>query len=377
MERKVNHSDFRRSDRTNFECREHWGEKQKASKNGSNPEDDKFFLHLWKRLIKHRCVLLVLLGAFCSALQSIFVRYAKEDVHAMQVSCIRFFLQLSIPIPVMTYRNISPKPESGRVFTLLLLRGTFGMISLTCFFYSFYYMRVGDATTIMFGSPVFVGIFARIIMKEAFGVVDIMLVFIAIGGVFLISQPPFLFGNDVEGNPYPAEFIGAIFAFIACVCVSFTTVIMRRLGTMNVDSFKTVFYFASIACSGTALLATMLGVWTIPPCGFVRLALVAMGASSCISQCLITYSLSVERSVFVSILRTNEVLFAFILEYLLFRDFPGFLSLLGVFLVMTASVLACLKKMMKSKRKDSIEKDEKETFVQVYEKEYCVKESVV
>lgn len=312
--------------------------------------------HLLQGIVKHRCIFFILIAAFFSAFQAILVRYVKEDVRAVEISFIRFFLQLSIPLPVMTYKNISPKLESKKVTITLLIRSALGMVGLTSAYVSLYYMRVGDSTAIMFGSPVFAGIFARIIMKETFGVIDIILVFLAISGVFLISQPPFLFGRkivQIANTAYPTQYIGALFAFCACVCSSLANVLLRLMGTLRVDSFKIVLYYALIASTGTSLVTTVLGAWTIPPCGFVRFALIALGSFNCIAQCLITYSLSIEKTVFVSILKTNEVIFAFILEYLLFRDLPDFLSLLGVFLVMTASILASVKKMWIAKKKNS------------------------
>ncbi|KAJ8038262.1 Solute carrier family 35 member G1 [Holothuria leucospilota] len=331
-----------------------------VSKKNSNRTENDTNLYLWKRIAKYKSIPLVLLAAFCSAMQAILVRYINEDVHAIQISFIRFLLQLSIPIPVMIYKNISPKPESRKVFILLLLRSVFGMVGFTTAYMSYYFMRVGDSTAIIFGSPVFVGIFARIIMKETFGAIDMILVITAISGVFLISQPPFLFGREliqITNTVYPTQYKGALLAFCTCVCFSLTTVLLRKIGILGVNSFKVVFYYAFIASIGSSLLTTVFGPWTIPPCGFVRYVLVALGSFNCIAQCLLTYSLSIERSVFVSILKTNEVIFAFILEYLLFRDFPGFLSLLGIFLVMTASILASLKKMWFAKKDNSISRE--------------------
>lgn len=364
MEEDSDQSDVIKSEQTNKEDRQH------SIRSNIVPQEEDLesqgTFHLWGRIVKHRCIFFVLLAALLSSMHSLMFRYVKEDIHAMQGAWVRSIFQLSIPVLVMTYRNISPKPESKTAFILLVVRGVFGAFAITCMFYSFNYMRVGDATAIVFGSPVFVGIFAKIIMKEPFGMIEIILVFTAIAGVFLISQPPFLFGSEeVQTNntkrTYQVQSVGAIFAFCACVCISFTAVLMRKMGTIGVNSFKIVLYYASIASIVTSLLTTGIGVWTIPSCGSVRFALVAMGSFNCVAQCLVTYSLSVERTVFVSILRANEVIFAFILEYLLFHDYPGYLSLIGVFLVMSASVFASLRKMWMSKKQDTVVRENQES----------------
>lgn len=308
---------------------------------------------------KHRGISIVILACLLSALHSVFVRYVKEELHPMQVSFTRFVLQLVFPIPLMIYHKVPLLPETRTVGLMLLTRGLFGMVALTLFFYSLYFTRVGDATAIFFGSPVFACIFARLFLKEAIGIVEIILVFVVIGGVFMIAQPPFLFGGgggEDSEEDITSEFIGAMLALFACICLALTTVLMRKMGTMNINSTKIVFYYASVAAVGTGILTTVLGAWTMPSCGKVRLALVGMGVMNSASQCLITYSLSIEKVVFVTTLRTNEVVFAFILEFLLFSISPEVFSLIGAAMVITASFILAIKKLYTEKRNRSKQK---------------------
>lgn len=316
----------------------------------SDAKDRTRSANVWWRFFKHRGVVFVLLASFFSALHSVLIRFIKNDVHTIQISFTRFLLQLLFALPVLTYSGISPKPESKTVLLMLIARGVVGTIALTSFFYAFQYTSVGDATAIVFGSPVFVGVFARIFLKEAFGIFDFILVVIVIGGVFLISQPPFLFGGE-EGERHSTEYIGALFAICTCICVSLTTILMGKMGKLQINAFKIVLYYAALATSGTGLLTTIFQVWSLPSCGTVRFALVGMGVLNFFSQCLITYSLSIERSVFVAILRANEVIFAYLLEFTLFGVAPSIIPLIGVTLVLSGSILASLKKMWLSRKK--------------------------
>ncbi|KAJ8038514.1 Solute carrier family 35 member G1 [Holothuria leucospilota] len=316
----------------------------------SNARDQTRSANVWWLIFRHRGVAFVLLASFFSALHSVLARFVKEDMHPIQISFTRFLHQLLFALPVLTFSGISPKPESKAVLFMLIARGVVGTIALTSFFYAFQYTSVGDATAVVFGSPVFVGMFARIFLKEPFGILDFMLVVIVIGGVFLISQPPFLFGGE-EGERHSTEYIGALFALGTCICVSLTTILMGKMGKLHINTFKIVLYYAALATSTTALLTTIFQVWSMPSCGIVRFALVGMGVLNFFSQCLITYSLSLERSVFVSILRANEVIFAYLLEFSIFGVTPSIIPLIGVILVLSGSILASLKKMWLSRKK--------------------------
>lgn len=298
---------------------------------------------LWRPIYKHRALPLVLVAAFCSALESILARYVKEDVHAMQVSFTRYLFQLLPPISVLTYTGVSPKAESKSVFTFLIIRGVVGVVGVTSFYYALYFTSVGNATAVVYGAPVFVVFFARIILKEAIGVIDAVLVVVVIGGVILISQPPFIFGKEGEGDA-SKEVSGALMALFSSISFALAITSTAKMGKLDVNSFKIVLYYAVVASITTALLATSTRVWSIPPCGLVRLVLVSMGILNCGLQCLLTYSLTIEKPIFVIIVQTNEVIFAYVLEFLLFNASPDVFPLIGTGLIVSGSLTASWRK---------------------------------
>ena len=54
-------------------------------------------------------------------------------------------------------------------------------------------MDIGDATAIFFTTPIWVGILARIILKEKFTVIDLFGSILGLIGIILIAKPGFLF----------------------------------------------------------------------------------------------------------------------------------------------------------------------------------------
>ncbi|KAJ8038524.1 Solute carrier family 35 member G1 [Holothuria leucospilota] len=317
---------------------------QPVARDVTDSGDHCISLYLWRQIFKHRALLYVVVAAFCAALESILVRYVSKDVHAIQVSFTRFLLLLPVPASVLTYRGISPKADSKLALALLIIRGLVGTFSLTAFYYALYFADIGNATAVLYGSPVFVVFFARIILKEAIGIIDAVLALTVIGGVVLISQPPFLFAKGEKGDDWK-ELIGVLLALCACITLALAITITAKMGKLRVSSFKIVFYYSIVASVTTASLTTIIKAWSIPPCGSVRFALVGMGILSCSHQCLQTYSLSKENSVLVTIVRTNEVIFAYALQFLFFDTSPSTLSLIGAGLIMAGSITASWRKM--------------------------------
>uniref|UniRef100_T1H0U6 EamA domain-containing protein n=1 Tax=Megaselia scalaris TaxID=36166 RepID=T1H0U6_MEGSC len=60
-------------------------------------------------------------------------------------------------------------------------------------FYAFRHMPLGDASVIIFSTPVFVAIFARLFLKEQCGLINIITIMLTLIGVVLITRPSIIF----------------------------------------------------------------------------------------------------------------------------------------------------------------------------------------
>lgn len=70
-------------------------------------------------------------------------------------------------------------------------------------FYAFRHMSLSDASVIIFSTPVFVIIFAKIFLNEPCGLFNVATIFLTIMGVILITRPPLLFNDMDEGAALP------------------------------------------------------------------------------------------------------------------------------------------------------------------------------
>ena len=82
----------------------------------------------------------------------------------------------------------------------LVLLAITGGLRVLFIFLSFSQLPLGDATTILFSSPVLVMVLSVFFLKEKCGVFRVVAAVTLISGVSLIAKPPFIFGQEEEGE---------------------------------------------------------------------------------------------------------------------------------------------------------------------------------
>ncbi|KAI2809252.1 hypothetical protein BLOT_000399 [Blomia tropicalis] len=82
----------------------------------------------------------------------------------------------------------------------LSVRCILGTISLACFYSSYRYIPLSDATTIRFTSSIFIAIFAHFFVQEPFGLLQIINSCTTFAGVVLIGRPSFLFESSTTAS---------------------------------------------------------------------------------------------------------------------------------------------------------------------------------
>eukprot|EP01113_Clastostelium_recurvatum_P049389 TRINITY_DN9140_c0_g1_i3.p1 TRINITY_DN9140_c0_g1~~TRINITY_DN9140_c0_g1_i3.p1 ORF type:complete len:267 (-),score=28.37 TRINITY_DN9140_c0_g1_i3:72-872(-) len=118
---------------------------------------------------------------------------------------------------------------------LLVTRGCFGFIGLSCTYYSLTVLPLSDATVLSFLSPVFTGILARILLKERFGLPDILCTILSLMGVVFIARPEFIFGGHSTSNDEVIEplkrMVAVAISILGAVAAGFAYVTVRTIGS--------------------------------------------------------------------------------------------------------------------------------------------------
>ena len=203
-------------------------------------------------------------------------------------------------------------------------RVVFGLMSMYCFFYAIGHMPLSDAVLINYSLPLFVplieGWLGEPIPRGIWGPV-----FVGLAGITLILKP----GSGVLQAVALVAVLSAVFGGIAQVGV-------RRL-TSTEPTPRIVFYFAAFASLASAI--PLPWTWQTPPAS-LWLVLLAMGVFATLGQLLLTRAYSHASAARVGPFMYTAVVFAALLDFLVFRVVPDRWSLAGAALVVSAGVLA-------------------------------------
>ncbi|XP_008268443.2 solute carrier family 35 member G1 isoform X1 [Oryctolagus cuniculus] len=290
-----------------------------------------------------------LLSAFLFSVGSLFVKKV-QDVHAVELSAFRCVFQMLVVIPCLIYRKtgfIGPKGQ--RIF--LILRGLLGSTAMILIYYAFQTTSLADATVITFSSPMFTALFAWIFLKEKYSPWDALFTLFTITGVILIVRPPFLFGSDTSGmeESYSVHLLGTLAAIGHAVFAAMTLVILRKMGK-SVDYFLSIWYYVIIGLMESTIVLFVIGGWSLPDCGLDRLFLILIGLFGLGGQVFLTKAIQIEKAGPVAIMRTMDVVFAFIFQIIFFNDVPSWWTVGGAFCVVASSVGAAARKWMQNSK---------------------------
>ncbi|XP_047682326.1 solute carrier family 35 member G1 isoform X1 [Prionailurus viverrinus] len=290
-----------------------------------------------------------LLSAFLFSVGSLFVKKV-QDVHAVEISAFRCVFQMLVVIPCLIYRKtgfIGPKGQ--RIF--LLLRGVLGSTAMILLYYAFQATSLADATVITFSSPVFTSIFAWIFLKEKYSPWDALFTAFTITGVILIVRPPFLFGASAAGTDesYSVHLKGTFAAVAHAVFAAVTMVIIRKMGK-SVDYFLSIWYYVVLGLLESVIVLFIIGEWSLPYCGLDRLFLILIGLFGLGGQVFLTKALQIEKAGPVAIMRTMDVVFAFIFQIIFFNDMPTWWTVGGALCVVASSTGAAIRKWCQSSK---------------------------
>lgn len=297
------------------------------------------------------------IGLFYAFLSTVFLSIISllvktiQGLHAIQISAIRCFFQMLFIAPLLIYHKTGfLGPRDKRVY--LLLRGFVGSNAMILLFYAVQQMPLADAIVIMFSNPVFTSLLAWIFLKERCTIWDCVFTVFTVTGVILIARPPFIFGEQLHGieGDYTNHVKGAIAAFAGAIAAAFTLVVLRKIGK-SVHYYLSVWYYAVIGFIECIITVSVLGEWKIPSCGRDRWMLILMALLGIAGQSFLTKALQNEKAGPVALMRTLDVVLAFIFQFIFFNQAPTLLSLGGALCIVASTSGVALRKWYSNSRK--------------------------
>lgn len=228
---------------------------------------------------------------------------------------------------------------------MLIIRSIFGMLGILCYFYSLEYLNLANGVMINKFSPFVVVILSFFVLKEKIGRGQIIALFLAIIGAFLVVKPT----GGMTLTPALIGILGAVCGGIAYVAVSYLK---------DTDSPETIVFYFTLITSICTLPFIIKGDWIIPT-GQDILLIIALGVFATLGQVLMTYGYRVADASEVSIYLYSDTIFSAIIGYFIFSEIPDLNSFIGGVLIIIAAIVNFITKRIifrRNKEKEVLKK---------------------
>ena len=147
-------------------------------------------------LIKTICgYLLIVTAGILFTVANVIQKIVAPELVFWHLLVYRAFVQIAVTYAELKWRGVSPlgpREHRWRIVT----QGLLGGFLLLCLFIAIKHVPLGSASAIFFCTPVFTFVFAVTMLKERLGAYRVLISALMIGGVLLITRPPFIFPPD-------------------------------------------------------------------------------------------------------------------------------------------------------------------------------------
>ncbi|KAF8795044.1 Solute carrier family 35 member G1 like protein [Argiope bruennichi] len=265
------------------------------------------------------------------------------SLHPAQVSLYRFFALFVMSMPETVKSKEYPfGPKDDRIH--LIIRGVFGGISLFLSYTAYRSLPLGEASVIMYCTPITVTVAAWIFLKEPCSIIQSILVIVTVVGVaFTTKLPSQIMGNTVI---YTKENIyGFLSAMTACLCRTIQSICIRK--SKNVHHAIVMFNFGWMTVIEGLILMAVFADYKLQECGTEWIYILLIGFFSYCGQNLLTLALKCECAGPVStVMSATAITISFLLQVFLFHESTDISAIIGAVLVGLCIVGAGLIKFM-------------------------------
>lgn len=261
----------------------------------------------------------MLISSFAFSLMQLCVKMLSE-FPVTELVLFRSIISFVICIVMLRHAKI---PLLGNNRKILVLRGVFGVIALSIFFFTLQKLPIATAITIQYLSPIFTALFAIKILNEPMHKKRWLFFGLSFIGVLVMKG----FNSDISWFYLGLGVISAMFAGLAYNMI-------RKV--KNTDHpVVVVMYFPLIAIP--VMLLASLKFWKSPE-GLDWLYLLLMGIFTQIAQVYMTKAWQLENANKVASLKYVGIVFALFFDFTIFGILPSWTTFAGIALVLTGVI---------------------------------------
>ena len=264
-------------------------------------------------------VFTMIAAVLCMSLLDAISKYLVKTYPAPFIVWLRYCLQTLILVAIWGPR-LGRRLVMTQSLRLQVLRGVLLVLSSLMMVLGFRSLPLAEATAINFAQPSIVAILAIVFLKERMSAVRLCCVVAGMAGVLLIAQP----GSEAFQG-------AAVFPSTAAIAAATYQVLTRKLAG---DDARTLLFYASIV---GAIAMSFLMPWKDVPAKFDTQALIAIGVVGVLAATghfLFIRALQSAPASGLASITYVQLVFAAVIGYFLFGDFPTNVALAGILVIM-------------------------------------------
>lgn len=275
----------------------------------------------------------MIVASFFFSVMTVFVKVVGQTIPVAQIVLIRSCFAVAFTWAMM---RRSGTVTFGLRKGLLVIRGLLGFAAIMCFYYALPRLPLAEATLIQYTNPVFVALFAGLVLRERVGRRELVAIGLCMIGVVLLSRPGALAGTVVPMlNPVH---VGV--AMCGAVLSGAAYAVVRKLRETE-GALTVVLYFPLLSIP---LSLPLVLLDNVAPDVVDWLYLIGIGITSQIGQVYMTRSYHAERASRASAASYIQILFAMVWGVALFSERIDAWLLGGTLLVTGGTAIVSLIK---------------------------------
>ncbi len=277
----------------------------------------------------------LILASFFFSLMTVCVKKIDNRIPIYELVFFRSLLSLFITSLIINKKNLKPW---GNNKPLLILRGILGTIALVCIFYAIKNMPLNISTVIQYTYPIFISIFAGILINEKITKNLIIASITGWLGILIILNPYQLSILNIELDKFTI-----LIAFIGAISTALAYITVKKL-SLTEDIFIIIKYFPLISI--ITLSPIVFFNWVTPNINDL-IWIIGIGMFTQAGQTFLTIGLKKLPTSEAARINYLQVLFGSLWGILFFKELININFLVGAVLVLLGTIISTSKKLEK------------------------------
>ena len=266
---------------------------------------------------RNQAVVLMLLSALSFSLMQVVVKLSATNIGTMEQVFCRNLISMAISF-VLLQRSHLPLLGGRKYQPALLARSFFGFIGVVMLFYATAGARQADIAVLNRTSPIWVSLFALLLLRERISKVQIPVILLCLAGAVAAMRPSF----DSNTLPLVLALLTAVSSGLAYTMIAFCR--------GQVNPMTVIFHFSLFSTIAAGLL--MIPSFVVPtPRDLMMLILIGIFGDG--GQIGLTYAYQKAPAAEVSIYDYSGIIFSAILGYVLLDESLSLSTIVGAALI--------------------------------------------